>query len=89
MHPVSVTSIMKEYIGNLTRPSTEMDKSHPPPSLSSLLLLSSPLKSFAPISPFLLAGSPNLHLLSSIVSNLLLIASAPFPSASIVAVART
>jgi hypothetical protein len=48
MHPVSVTSIMKEYIGNLTRPSTEMDKSHPPPSLSSLLLLSSPLKSFRP-----------------------------------------
>jgi hypothetical protein len=88
MHPVSVTTIMKGYIGNMTRPSAEMDEL--PSSLPSLLLVSSPSQNLsAPISPSLLTGNPNLHLLSSIVSNLLLIDSAPFPSASVVVVVMT
>jgi hypothetical protein len=48
MRPISVTSIIKEYIGNLTRPSTKMDKLPPPPSLPSLLSFPRYLKSFRP-----------------------------------------
>jgi hypothetical protein len=94
MHPVSVTTIMKGYIGNLISPSTEMDKlppspsPSPSPSLPSLLLLAISNLS-APISPSLLAASPNLHLLSSIVPNLLLIALASFTYASVVPAAMT
>ena len=85
-HTISATTIMKGYIGNLTGPSTEMDKL--PPSLPSLVLLAISNLS-APISSSHVTASPNLHLLSSIVPNLPLIASAPFPSASVVTAATT
>jgi hypothetical protein len=70
MDPFSITTIMIGYVGNLTRPSTEIDKLPPPLSLPSLLLLSSPSQIFPP--PFHLpphrqpkSSPPLLHRLKS------------------------
>jgi hypothetical protein len=48
MHPVSVTTIMKGYIGNLTRPSTEMDKLPLPCPFPTFYSSPRHLKSFRP-----------------------------------------
>jgi hypothetical protein len=70
MLPISVTTIMKGYIVNLTRPTIEMDKLPLRLSLPSLLLLSSPSQIFPP--PFHLPSLPaaksSPHLLQRLTS---------------------